>query len=204
MDCQRPSGDVSVKLTPLITHMLLDHYLFPMLTRKETKREQMGAQNTLRGQQQVIAPWLSIELDTLRPYHISSFRFDSRGIPGQRLFVTERGCLTARLGTEPGGSSPPTPLPNNSQSLVLHDLRRQTVDDGPRVLVTAIDGLQQHGTDGEFALGLRTAFLMNENRPIGRVRGLIRGNWWNLLRDPETKVGHEGGLNSLTVRCEFL
>lgn len=138
----------------------------------------------------------SLRLDPLTPWGVGSYRFTSEGVPAARCSFVERGRLVQpyctlkyarRLDREP------TPLPYESDSLEIDSgprRDRRTALGGERtLLVLSVLGVHtQDRTSGDFSLSAPQVLVFENGRCLGRQKGTISGNLFDVLAQPDFEL----------------
>lgn len=172
------------------------------------RREQFGSGvAVMRGD-------IELRIDPLLPMRSGSYRFTTQGVPAAACSFIEGGCLVQpvldlkyarRLGMRP------TPLPSGSDTLFfeggepLSETQAMAqAKDG--VLVLSVLGVHtQDSASGDFSLSAPQALALNDGEPVGRLRGTISGNIFELLRSPELRFVAVPGeqIPGLLLHCRF-
>jgi len=172
------------------------------------RREQFGAD------QPVLREDIGLRIDPLQPLKSGSYRYTTEGVPAAACAYIERGRLVQplldlkyarRLGLNP------TPLPSDSDSMFLEGPPPLSIDAavteaGGGALVLSVLGVHtQDSASGDFSLSAPQVLVLGPGGPIGRMRGTISGNLFELLSaDTLRFVAFEGeNLPGLLFHCRL-
>lgn len=172
------------------------------------RREQFGSEHP------VLREDLRLRLDPLQPLRRGTYRCTSEGVPAGRCVYIERGRLVQplldlkyarRLGLEP------TPLPMALDTLFLEGPLPLPFPDaleaaGGGVLVLSVLGVHtQDEVSGDFSLAAPQALSIEADALVGRQRGTISGNLFDVLSSDDLRlVSFEGEHTpGLLFTCRF-
>ncbi len=172
------------------------------------RKEQFGSgQPALRNDLQLL-------LDPLQPMKSGSYRFTMEGVPAARCTFIENGCLThpvLNLKYARRFGAAPTPVPTSMDTLSLEGPESLSEQDGyaaagDGAMILSVLGVHtQDGSSGDFSLSTPQALRLGAGQFLGRLRGTISGNLFDLLRSDDLRlVRFEGETTpGLLVRCRF-
>jgi len=172
------------------------------------RREQFGTDRP------VLREDIGLRIDPLQPLKSGSYRYTTEGVPAAACAFIERGRLlrplldlkyARRLGLDP------TPLPSDSDTLFLEGPPPLSIDAavaeaGGGALVLSVLGVHtQDSASGDFSLSAPQVLVLGPDGPIGRMRGTISGNLFELLSaDTLRFVAFEGeNLPGLLFHCRL-
>jgi len=172
------------------------------------RKEQFGSgQPALRNDLQLL-------LDPLQPMKSGSYRFTMEGVPAARCAFIENGCLThpvLNLKYARRFGAAPTPVPTSMDTLSLEGEELLSEQDGyaaagDGAMILSVLGVHtQDGSSGDFSLSTPQALRLDAGQFLGRLRGTISGNLFDLLRSDDLRLVRFKGETTpgLLVRCRF-
>ena len=140
---------------------------------------------SIYGDAEPVGDRLTLRANALRPFNVSSYRWDSDGLPGQDLLVIEDGVLRARPATLRYAQYlgiPASGRPGAAQISPGPASRASLVDgDGPVLEVLDFSSPNVEGLSGDFGMEIRVGY---ENGPDGRrpiSGGSVTGNLFEAM-----------------------
>ncbi len=170
------------------------------------RKEQFG------GSEPVLRQDLNLRLDPLQPLKSGSYRFTVEGVPAARCRFLENGRLrhpVLNLKYARRFGAPPTPVPAGMDTLFLEGPEELGEAEGyaaAEALVLSVLGVHtQDRSSGDFSLSTSQALRLGGGRFLGRLRGALSGNLFDLLRSDELRLVRFQGepAPGLLVRCRF-
>lgn len=173
---------------------LVQKYIFSNLS---AHRVALGlscfSKDHLKTQQPIFSSSLNLRFEALRPFHPASFRVNSDGTVGQNLDLISQGQIINSIADLKGAAllhCTPTPLPSVS-GLVWNTEKEEVLEqlNDDFLLIDGALGLHtQDATTGSFSLAVPNASLISKGKIVGRCRGRIQGNFFELLNLPLTSL----------------
>jgi PmbA protein len=128
---------------------------------------------------------LTMRANALRPFSVSSYRWDSDGLPAQDLLVIEDGVLRARAASQRYAQYlgiPATGRPGVAELSAGAASRASLLDgDGPVLEVLDFSSPNVEGLSGDFGMEIRVGY---EHGPDGRrpiTGGSVTGNLFEAM-----------------------
>lgn len=151
-----------------------------------------------RSGRQVLRDDLDLVVDTTLPLEPGSSPVSAEGVPGGRVALVERGRLATPLldlKYARRAGLPPTPLPRGHPGLLVRPVGGALPSAGELIgaidlglLVYSVMGLHtQDRTTGDFSLVAPQARVIRAGQPGGKVKAVLAGNFFQVLRDPANR-----------------
>jgi len=130
---------------------------------------------------------VTVRANARLPFGVSSYRFDSDGVPAQDLLVIEDGVLRARPATQRYGQYLRLPVsgrPGMAQVSAGSATEQQLLDvDGPIVQVVAFSAPNVDSRTGDFGMEIRLGYEHAAGATTPLTGGSVTGNLFEALAD---------------------
>ncbi|MEK7483232.1 MAG: metallopeptidase TldD-related protein [Planctomycetota bacterium] len=185
-----PRAQIPIVFSDSFAGSLVQKYIFSNLSAHQVA---LGlscfSTEKVKAQEKLFSSQLNLRFEGLRDYHIASFRLNTDGTVGQNLDLISEGKLMNTIADLKGASllhCAPTPLPEPS-GLVWQTKREEQWDhlEEDFLFIDSALGLHtQDATTGSFSLAVPNAALVSKGKIVGRCKGRIQGNFFEILTLP--------------------
>jgi len=195
---RRPADPPTPGVVPVVLHPdVVEAYVLPALFHNLAGStvdhgEGAFARADFGSDRPVLREDLAVRIDPLLPLRSGSYRFSSEGVPSARCAFVERGCAVRpmadvkyarRLGVEP------SPLALAWDVVAVEgpaELRLADAIAASAATVVSVLGVHtQDFGSGDFSLAAPQILRHRDGDAVGRIRGTLAGNLFDLLRSPD-------------------
>jgi PmbA protein len=196
------SGKLQLLFPPGIFESFLDQFLLTNLYGSLViNRQSRFSLEDFQSQRQVLRDDLSIEVNTLLPYRSLSYPCTGEFVPGGVVSYIDAGRLQTpvlSLKYAKKAGMQPTPTPSGGYFLKTtkpldswDELIKQTARG---MIVYSILGLHtQDASSGQFSVTADQCLLVENGEIIGKVKGVINGDFLGALLQTESRLGSVTG-----------
>lgn len=194
-----PARLQSGRLTALLPPRLAESFVGTFLVRNAAgslvaNRQSAWSADDFAGRKQVASPGFSLTVDSLRPLETDTRPVSSEGMPGGRQAIVEAGRLMTPLVDAKYSRVLNLPLTPPGGTYFTHQLLARFDD----LVATTANGLivysvlgmhTQDASSGNFSLTADKAVVVRDGKPLGSVKAIIAGGFFDNLQDDATLFG---------------
>jgi PmbA protein len=192
------SGKIQLLFPPGIFESFLDQFLISNLYGSlVVNRQSRFSLEDFQSQQQVLRDDLSLEVNTLLPYRSFSYPCTGEGVPGGSVSYIDAGrlqtpVLSLKYAKKAGLKPTPTPsggcLFKTTRLMESWDELVKQTEQG--MIVYSVLGLHtQDASSGHFSVTADQCLLVEHGKIVGKVKGVINGDFLGALLQEESRLG---------------
>ncbi|NMA69076.1 MAG: peptidase [Desulfitobacterium sp.] len=188
-----------IVMTPSVTGDFMRQFLHPNLVGQNILEGRSAfKKEDFHGKNKVFHENISLVVDPLRPFELSSYLVTGEGVPARQTVLVDKGTLQSpilRMKDAKRWGEPPTGVPAGSSGMYLQGAQEEPwenvlreIKDG--ILILSVLGMHtQNSASGDYSLSAPQSLRILDGKIIGKRDVKIQGNFFKDLASEKTRLG---------------